>query len=444
MIRCGKAPKGLGILPAFQPNASKLRGGAAFFVAGASMSELRKGVKMGNMDVAGVVECENPHHVTRGFNSQKAFPRGEEDLSEHESEVLDGPRAVVGMHWLRGSLLETKMTWLVEKMCVLFGSEYEKCEYGLLPRYDRHYRWPCGASVNYHSTLAGWDSTAGRFAVEIPGKALESLDTWYIGSFCVALDNHDFQASRIDLYFDDHRRLITPSRLYQTVYEEGLFEDMPIKMDFSHFKVITNKSRSKRGVGKIHDEITFGLRGSKGGGKFMRFYDKALESNGENNACRWELELSRGKARAAFEKIVEAWKKTDGDKRELVNVIGEIIGGSIDFLRRTDRAGDKNLSRLSRYHFWSVVLEQIGKAKLAVKLVVKTIESAREWVGHQVTGVLQMLTTAIGRAEFLGSLVEKCVETDRIKPHHQKLIDAYRDQIVRGVGPGRLPAGFVR
>lgn len=393
---------------------------------------------MGNLRAKSAKAAVNPPTVTRGFNSQTTNLPSDSELSEQEAEVLAGPRTVVGSHWLRGSLMDTEMNWVLEKMCVLFGSEVEEQKYGLLPRYDRHYRWPCGASINFHSTQAGWDSTLGRLAVEIPGKALESLDSWYIGQFCDLLDKHGFHASRIDVYSDDHRRLITPSRLYSLVYESGLFPDDPMKADFAGFRVISNKHRAKKGVGVIHDEITFGLRGSKGGGKYLRFYDKSLESGGENNACRWELELSGKKAQSAFKKIVEAFRKSGGGHSKsidaMTDVIGGIIGGSIDFLKRTERAGDKNLCRLTRYHFWSLILEGIGKAKLATKIVVKTIEGAREWVGKQVTGILQMLTTALGRAEFLASLVERCVETDRIKPHHQKLIDAYRDQMDRKRG----------
>lgn len=390
---------------------------------------------MGNLRAKSAKAAVNPPYVTRGFNSQTTNLPSASELSEQEQKVLAGAPFVVGVHWLRGSVLDTKVDWLVEKMCVLFGTEYEEHPYGLLPRYDRHYRWPCGASIQFHSTEAGSELTAGRIAVEIPGKALESVDTWYIGSFCVALQNHGFQASRIDLYFDDHRRLITPRRLHKTIVEEDVFSDEQVLPDVSHFRIIEHKFRAKSGVGVIFDEVAFGRRGSKGSGKYMRFYDKSLESGGENNACRWELELSGQKARSAFDEIVRAFKKSGGGNSKsidaMTDVIGGIIGGSIDFLKRTERAGDKNLCRLTRYHFWSLILEGIGKAKLATRIVVKTIEGAREWVGKQVTGILQMLTTALGRAEFLASLVERCVETDRIKPHHQQLIDAYRDQVDR-------------
>ena len=385
---------------------------------------------MGSLLQSVMPECENPHHVTRGFNSQMEKSGQEQGLLEIEAEVLSGPRSVVGLHWLRGSVLDVHRKWLVDRMCILFGPEYEENTYGFW-KFDRHYRWPCGAMVLFHSTDEGADVTAGRIAVEVPGKALEALDTWYIGQFLTALGRHGFQASRIDLFYDDHRRLITPSRLYGTIYEKGLFDDDPLKMDFAHFRVITPKTRAKRGVGIVHDELTFGLRGSAGGGKYLRFYDKALESDGDNRACRWELELSRHKAKQAFEKIVAAFGP-ESDKASMADVIGRMIGGSIDFVERTSRAGDKNLGRLKRYHFWQVILESLGRATLATKIVVKTIQTAKAWVSKQVVGTLQMLTEAEGRAEFVGFIVDKCLGRDRLRPHHEQIIAEYRQQQAAG------------
>lgn len=388
---------------------------------------------MGNMEVTKTTVCENPHTVTRGCNSQSS----DFDLSERENEVFKGDRGKLGIHWLRGTVLDTKMKWAVDRFIMLFGPEYEEKHYGVLPMYDRHYCWPSGAKIMFHSTEAGSDLTDGRIALEIPGLALEALPMLHIAQLCKALDRRGFQATRLDVFYDDTRRLVTPSVLLRTVYEAGLFPDDPVKEDWQHFRVMTPKIRVKKGVGVTHDEVTFGLRGSSGSGKYLRIYDKQLESNDWNNAIRYELELSRHKARLAFQKIVEAWSGGQ-DTSGLVSVLGEMIGGCIDFRERTDRAGDKNLGRLKRYHFWQTIIDSIGRAALIGKRVVRTIEKAATWVSTQVVGTLQMITKAKGPEEFVAQIVEACLRKDRLRPHHQKIIAAYQQA---AGGPGGGAAG---
>lgn len=383
---------------------------------------------MGNMDVAmeSVTRRDrgNPPYVTRGLDSQVP-------------QIVSGS---VGIHWLRGSIEKKYQEWLIDRMAMLFGSEIESHEYGFW-RYDRHIKWPCGAMVLWHSTEQGSALMNGRIALEIPGRALETLDSYDIGMTCVSLWKRGFHATRIDVFYDDMDRVITPSRLYQMIYEPGLFADDPIKEDFTGFLNIRNLSEGHKGRGLVHDEIAFGKRGNMGGQKYLRIYDKRLESDGENPAIRWELELCDHKANGLFKELVHAFG-SGAEPGVIVEVMGRWIGGCVDFKMRTDRVGDKNLCRLERYHFWQLILDKLGWARLVGKRVVKTVEKACEWFCRQVVGNLQMMVKAYGPGDVLPFLVDLATGENRLRPSHLKALAEFHRQY--NVGTDSFKASALR
>ncbi len=58
-----------------------------------------------------------------------------------------------------------------------------------------------------------------------------------------------------------------------------------IRKDYSGFKNIDVRGPSD-GTKRVYDECAFGRRGSLWSGKYLRVYDKALESNGDNPSVR--------------------------------------------------------------------------------------------------------------------------------------------------------------
>ncbi|OHB67770.1 MAG: hypothetical protein A2V70_19135 [Planctomycetes bacterium RBG_13_63_9] len=153
-----------------------------------------------------------------------------------------------------------------------------------------------------------------------------------------------------------------------------------------------------------------------------------MESGGRNKSVRWELELSGYKANVAFKGIVDTFSR-DWNPGQTVSFLGALVGGCIDFKHRTERVGDKNLARLERYGFWQQILNKIGAAKLAGREHVKTVERAKEWVGRQVSGTLQMLHAALGAEVLLPYIVDVCTDADRLRPEHLRAIAEYRREV---------------
>lgn len=340
------------------------------------------------------------------------------DESSPEKDLL-----YVGVHWIRGSVPASDFTQFKEYLMVWFGTEFTDQLYGLW-FYDRSTRWPSGVQLNYHSTNQRNSMTNDRIAVEIPGHALDPMTMAEVEMMCQGFSAmFDFQVSRMDLYADDLERLVTPSHLYNLIYQEDE-QGQPIQKDFSGFRRITRRVISND-QGRCFDECCFGSRGQNGSGKYLRVYDKRLESKGQNPAVRWELELSDDKAQETFKMVVGC----GGYRDILATNIGAVIGGCIDFKKRTCRVGDKNLNRLERYEFWQKLIDKLGHAKIRMDQPPKSIDRAKDYIEKQVTGTLQMIRAAWGPEIFFEWLINIADDNNRLRQAHINAIQEYKRKI---------------
>lgn len=345
-------------------------------------------------------EVQNPPRVTRGLNC-------------HKSSSAASAGIVVGLHWLRGTVPHEAETKLREYLVLWFGDECDELPYGLW-FYDRSVKWPNGVMLNYHSDRDRLPITNGRIAVEIPGSALDGYDTELIVSLLRGLRSLDFQASRLDVYADDHERTMTsPTWLYASVHEDDLFGGA-IRRDYTGFRTCTRHVISGKD-GRTYDEVAFGRRGQNGSGKYLRIYDKKLESKGEIDAIRMELELSNERARTAVDMIL-------GSGPNVAQTLGSMVGGAIDFVHRD---GKTHLDRMKRYDWWQSIIDRLGRARIAGKRVHKRVERSRDYVHRQVGGTLQMLHAAYGPEIMLPWLLDIVSDTDKMNASHYAALQDY-------------------
>ena len=354
---------------------------------------------------------QNPHNVSRGFKSQ-------EDPEQPTT---------VGLHWLRGSIPQDRLPKLINYLGLWFGSESTRREYGYWC-YDRSVQWPNGVTLNFHSTPERCKAmTRGLVNLDIPGGALDAMDMNSVCLLLIALQGYDFSPSRIDLYFDDHQRIITPSVLFQTVYEEDSDGGI-LRRNFTPFRHITYGTK-KGDSGALFDECAFGARGSKGSGAYLRVYDKKLESDGANTGVRWELELSDKKAKKAYEKLLKCQTEELETLERMANTIAAIVGGCIDFKQRDARVGSKNLDRLERYSFWQTIIDKLGQAVIRQERVIKSVVKAKAYIEKQVAGTLQMIHKAFPPDVFFPWLIAMVNREDRLRPEHRAALAEYERQL---------------
>ncbi|GAI64521.1 unnamed protein product [marine sediment metagenome] len=175
--------------------------------------------------------------------------------------------------------------------------------------------------------------------------------------------------SRIDIFWDDYDRTVNPKDLWDVIDKD----------DYSIFQVASkNQTRNrthKQNDGLVCDEVSFGRRGSKGSGAYLRVYDKKLESNDECNCVRWELELTDVKAQKVFTRLAGVC----GDLECFAIICGALVGGCINFVHRTQRTGDKNLSRLEPYDWWERITKLLGKMSIRIAKKQNTLTGMMEF-----------------------------------------------------------------
>jgi len=315
---------------------------------------------------------ETPLDVLRGVHSQTPFNQ-------------------VGVHWLRISILYQYLDKVRGYLNCYFG-ESTKDGYGLWS-YDTRYSWPSGASLNFDAEPARCEMVhKGKVTLDIPGQALDAISETDLHLFLLSLRQFRPACTRIDIFFDDYSRMVTPDGLKRIVK----------KKDFSGFRYGQIKQRhgnkkhgpDKGSWGLIHDEIDFGIRGKSGGGKYLRCYDKELESDGEKDCVRWEVEFSKERAHKVFEKLSQV---TSVDA--FATLCGALVAGSIVFVRRN---GEKNIGRLEMYGFWKQIIDMLGVVVIRVPEKKTNISGKCQWVYKQVSPTLASLRgTFVNDAYFM-------------------------------------------
>ena len=123
--------------------------------------------------------------------------------------------------------------------------------------------------------------------------------------------------------------------------------------------------------------LELGRRGQNGSGKFMRIYDKDLESDGEIKGIRWECEWTGDKADAKFWILYRNGfsKKT---------VAGMIFAAS-DWIERTDQ---KHRKRWKRLDWYEAMIDGMERVKVSVKIDPTNIDKKKSWLEHSVSGTL--------------------------------------------------------
>ncbi len=353
----------------------------------------------------------------------------------------------VGMHWFRGSFPKEYHDRLVAYLLSVFGP-CDSSHAGFW-RYDEQLKWPNGVRVFYHSSVDRASLTAGRNAVEISGEVIQTMKpAGWIDMMLALVRTYAVRPSRVDVFFDDHERIITPIELLEHVFRVEMMAGKAVVTvaDWTGLEQIRPDIRSNL-FEIVSASVTFGRRGSAGGGRCQRIYDKALESKGENNAVRWEVEHSDEQAREVVDFILDRWVadgQGDAGLRSVAHYLGAIVAGSMDFRRRSLKPNEKNVSRLPRFGWWTKILHRLqGELTFHGQRLGKSIIAAREYVDRQVTATLQMLSKAFGSARFEFWLRGLLRAEGRLRKEHLHAIEEYRTAVDLGLvcQPATPPPG---
>jgi len=334
------------------------------------------------------------------------------------SQIIE--KKVLSVDWLQGTVPDCLLFELVKYVVELLNLKPIHNEYSF-NRYDCSYAWEThGVYVLYDSNdTRSKKLHAGRITLVMPATALSSFDEETLFRLHKDFEKEfDFHCSRYDIAFDDYDKIISPS----LVAEQAKLGNVTGYRKFEHRTGKCNIGKPDTSAGET---CTFGSRGRNGSGKYLRFYDKEKESNGEIPAYRMELEMSKDIARQGFDLVC----KSD-NINTMVRWLGELLFGSIDFVDRQLNPTEKNIDRLSRLHWWQKIIAEYGQYKLRNTRKIKTIETAIDWVNTSVAPTLAMISKAIGCEHFMPLFVDLLNQSEkRLTASQLQRITAYLNSL---------------
>jgi DNA relaxase NicK len=324
------------------------------------------------------------------------------DLEEHEG--------VLGVDWIQGTIPLEKTGLFYDYMSKCCGTLPEILPYGQF-RYDRQAVWhPYGIKLFFDSTSGRCrDVHQGRCAIQMPATALNCFDADSLFQLVKDLVRlFWFQSTRLDLCYDDYDRIICP---HEVAAEAR-------KGNFTGYRRFEHLAPQKLNGDLEGDTLYFGRRGKNGSGRFLRCYDKDLQTKGAVCSIRWEVEFSKEKARDIFFRLSQL-----NSMEEFAAMIAALIGGSIDFV---DRKGI-HLDRMQRLDFWERIVSQLGAVKFRNPKRVKSVEKAQDWIERSVVPSVEMLRKALGDEHFY-TWFESQIKGAKLSKYQRRVIDDYWDK----------------
>jgi len=286
-----------------------------------------------------------------------------------------------GVHWLRNSFDYNQLE-AVKKMVSIFYGDCEINFRGILS-YSSRFVWLSGVSLCFdENPELRQKAHRDRITLDVPGSACDELTEADLLLFMEYIQQLNGRCSRIDVFFDDYNRTVSLAQL----------RDVIDKKDFSMFRLASKNETidrtKKENGGKTYDAVTFGRRGSLGGGKFFRIYDKNLESSGKENCIRWEMEFTQHHATKAFGFLAGC----NGSAECFVTLCGSMVAGNILFVHRT---GDCNIKRLKIYDWWQEIFGILGKLRIRIAKKKCTLKGMIDWAERQTSTTMAVIRKSL-------------------------------------------------
>ncbi|QBG46549.1 hypothetical protein EGM51_03740 [Verrucomicrobia bacterium S94] len=313
----------------------------------------------------------------------------------------------ISVDWLQGTIPFDRLEEFQYYMNELCGLECETYDHGFMG-FQVSCEWhPFGIKLAWDVDKRNRMIHSNRIVVQLPGHALHCFLPVTLRRFLRDLSvKFWFKCSRIDLAFDDFEKIITPEEVNEYA-EQGFYKG------FRKHKYIGGTKRN----GELTDSgVYFGTRGKDGGGKFLRFYRKDIESKGEINAFRWEVEFTKKKANSVYFDLAMSLSLED-----LATKIALFIGGAIDF---AERGNSGKFNKVDRLAFWEQILHHLGAAVFHSPQDEGSIEKSMDWVERSVTPSLEKIRTAIGDDVYYQWLFELMQDVE-LKPKQESEIAWY-------------------
>lgn len=228
-----------------------------------------------------------------------------------------------------------------------------------------------------------------------PAKFLGGCTQFYLLThFFLLLNEWDPRLTRIDSALDDYSKSL-PFEIIANAIDNGVhhgFKSAPYAGD------------------RLKDGYTQYL-GSRNSDKLVRYYNKSVESGGEVDSYRFEVEWKDGYAQNLWKGIIMVLKHSSNSEHDLKKLLVDTALSSVDFysLKNPD---NKNSEKI--YEQWWLdfkVLFEASQLKIRINRIKTSIDRTCEWMEHQVETSLAMIEnfyekTGQDFAEWINARIE--------------------------------------
>lgn len=326
----------------------------------------------------------------------------------------------VGVDWIAFSCESVSgLQRVVDELTLYFGVPERK---GIMNFYDERYVFGNKAQVMFdHEPRNG----KGMFIL-LPGQALADfgdvettlrmLRSLFIGRRCTRLD------LRLDMRSTDPGGV----GLIESV------EDSCRRGELCHCRMWAPVALYEGGSKLKARGVNLGRRGSNGSGRYVRVYDKGLETHeaevGEWE--RWETEMSGDVANEVALQLLEKEGQFTAE-----NVMRYALG-AVAFHEVV--AGETALAERPLAEWWRVMLDSLKPVLVVATRAPKTLERYAAWLRNVVAPLLESMGRRTGQT--IGSVFEDLVGDDIELPKHIRLtvitefVEFVRNRATSGVG----------
>ena len=315
-----------------------------------------------------------------GVIPTKCDAGGSVETNDENVKVLPDLRFKVD--WLQGTFHTKYLPDFIKRAEKLLGyGEFEEQPRGI-KYYDRLFKHPSGVLIGVgRKTPRGFIDEDSSY-LEIKGTALLPIKQTKLRKFMIYIKGKNFKCTRPDICIDDYNKTFTIKEI----------DEIGDRRDYSGFgdtfRYIKDGSKGSKG-----HSVSFGRRGSRGGGKYLVFYDKSKESKGLIDSMRIELSGYDHYAIQIFESLCNL------PFCEWGQLIKGWIVGAIDFMHRK-HDNDKNPGRCERYEFWENIVDDAVEIKASKTYPHQDIERIQAWFKRQVAPSLVVLLEVLGKTDL--------------------------------------------
>jgi len=268
--------------------------------------------------------------------------------------------------------------------------ETERGSYG----YEKGMVGPGGARL--------WWDAPGRndIHVSLPGQACQIAGRERMVSFLRFCLGHGGKATRCDTAIDDYQHIVSPGQVLETLQGSDTV---------THAQKVLTQQGGVVGSKELTGATVY--LGAPGSRQRLRVYDKGLESGGEMDCIRWELESRKEAAETMATALAyQNWGQ----------VMSSRLVGFVDF---RDVDSHSEVEKRERLVWFQLLVGLVRKASAYLPKEVRTAEQVVDWLDRSIGPSL-----AVGMAFWEGDtgrlfeMIERGKR--RWKPRHKAMVPA--------------------